>query len=112
MYDLSNDKNQQRKEMLRIMHSREAIIENFDPFEMAKFPQPGQLIVDFTEKSNFQSDEIFLRRLQPNAQARSAMIMASSRYIITAFNYRFNLKLQFDLKLTSTLSIDWIFNIR
>ena len=75
--------------MIRIMNSREAMIENFDPFDLEKFPLPRNLIVDFTEKSNFQSNEIFLRRLQPSAQAKSAMITASSKYIISAFNYRF-----------------------
>ena len=75
--------------MIRIMNSREAMIENFDPFDLGKFPLPRNLIVDFTEKSNFQSNEMFLRRLQPSAQAKSAMITASSKYIISAFNYRF-----------------------
>ena len=75
--------------MIRIMNSREAMVENFDPFDLEKFPVPRNLIIDFTEKSNFQSDEIFLRRLKPSAQAKSAMITASSKYIISAFNYRF-----------------------
>lgn len=73
------------------MAGREAIINNFDPFRLAQAklePVGAFLLVNFTENDQISGDEIYLKRLKPNSLTDSAMVIATTRFIITAFNFR------------------------
>ena len=90
------DKRQQRRELIRLMSGRESTFSNLDPFQIENFQNlnisgnsgNSLLLVNFTEKDRIAGDEIFLKRLKPNSSPDSAMLTVTSRFIISAFNFR------------------------
>jgi hypothetical protein len=95
MLNIFRDKRQQRREVIRIMAGREAVVPSCpsgtgDLFKLKNVETKfnSHLLVNFTEFDQISGDEIYLKRLKPNAIAESSFITTTTDSIISAFNYR------------------------